>query len=657
MKDQEILQQVANTIRVLSAEGVQQANSGHPGLPMGCAEIAAVLWGTIMDQDASDSQWCNRDRFILSAGHGSMLLYSLLHLFGYKVTLDDLKSFRQFDSVTPGHPEFGHTHGVETTTGPLGQGIANAVGMGLASKLLAEKFNTDEHALIDNRIWVLCGDGCMMEGVSSEAASLAGHLGLGNITVIYDSNQITIEGKTDLAFTEDVAKRYQAYGWNVIKTDDGHDLEKVQKALKKAARKTDKPTLVITPTVIGKGAPNKGGSHKVHGEPLGEEELAATKQALGCGDAPFSVSEDVRAYCKKVISRGKRRNKAWQKLFDAWSAANPALKAEWETMTTQQLPADLSLPEFTVGDGVATRASSGKVLASLGEQLSFLYGGSADLAPSNKSEMPGAGDVNTDAFAGRNLHFGVREHAMGAICNGMSVYGMMHPYCATFLVFADYMRPAIRLAALMQIPVTYIFTHDSIYVGEDGPTHQPVEHAAALRCIPNLDVIRPADANEVKSAWVHALQKKDGPVALLLTRQNLPTLDGPAAVDKGAYIVKKEAGDTPDLILMASGSEVSLCLDAAAQIEAGGTQVRVVSVPCMEIFARQSDAYRDEILPPTVTKRLAVEAGVGVDWHMYVGSAGAVHSIERFGISAPAGEVGTALGFTPENVAELASRL
>jgi transketolase len=633
-------QKLADTIRALSAEGVQKANSGHPGLPMGCADIASVLWSDFLNHNPADSDWVNRDRFILSAGHGSMLIYSLLHLFGYKVSMDDLKNFRQLGSKTPGHPEFGYTHGVETTTGPLGQGLGNAVGMALAAKIQAETFNTPNHKIIDNTIYALCGDGCMMEGVASEASSMAGHLKLDNLVFIYDSNMITIEGSTEIAFTEDVAKRYEAYGFDVFKAN-GHNLTEISASLK-SAKASSKPSLIICTTTIGKGSPNKSGTHKVHGAPLGADETSATRQALGLGTEAFTVSADVYA------------QEAWNEIFSAWAAANPALKAEWDQRFNGVLPT-LEFPKFEVGSSVASRKSSETVLNAIASQISYLYGGSADLDCSNLSRMAKEGDINTGEFAGRNLHFGVREHAMGSVVNGMTLFGGMRVYCSTFLVFSDYMRHAIRLASLMKLPVIYIFTHDSIFVGEDGPTHQPIEHKIALECIPGLTVIRPADANEVNAAWKVAIENTTGPTALLLSRQNLTTLAGDNAVNKGGYVIKKESGSKIDLIFMASGSEVKHCIDAAEILEKDGKSVRVVSVPSTKLFDEQSAAYKESVLPLSVRKRFAVDYGSSLSWQRYLGLDGASICLDRFGESGPGEQVAEHFGFTAENVAKTAA--
>lgn len=644
----EIMQKTADTIRSLSAEAVQAANSGHPGLPMGCADIATTLFSKYITQNAADSSWFNRDRFVLSAGHGSMLIYSLLHLYGFKVSMDDLKNFRQLGSKTPGHPEFGYTDGVETTTGPLGQGIANAAGMALSEKMLAAKFNTAEHTVVNNKIYTLCGDGCMMEGIAAEAASLAGHLKLNNLVVVYDSNQITIEGSTDITFTENVAQRFESYGWNVLSAD-GHDFTSLDTALE-ATQNSDKPSLVIATTTIGKGSPNKSGTHKVHGAPLGPDETSATRAALGLGTEAFTVSDDVYAFTKEAQDKGAAAQAEWETTFAAWSAANPELRKQWDADFALEIPADLEMPEFTTGETVASRKSSNVVLNAIAPQIQNLIGGSADLDCSNLTRMDEAGDVNTGEFAGRNLHFGVREHAMGAMCNGMAVYGGIRPYCSTFLVFSDYMRHAVRLAGLMKLPVTYIFTHDSIFVGEDGPTHQPIEHKVALESIPNVQVIRPADANEVKAAWKVALAKTDGPTALLLSRQNLTTLDTPATVEKGAYVIKKESGDSIDLIIMANGSEVKLAIDAAASLEANGKSVRVVSVPCVALFDAQSADYKESVLPNDVRKRFALDYGSALSWYKYLGLDGDKITIDTFGESGPGQKVADHFGFAQENI-------
>ncbi|EDM27883.1 transketolase [Lentisphaera araneosa HTCC2155] len=644
---QEKLQELSDHIAVLSAEGVQAANSGHPGMPMGCSDIGSILWSKHLKHNPADSNWFNRDRFVLSAGHGSMFIYSLLHLFGYDVSTDDLKNFRQLGAKTPGHPEFGHTDGVETTTGPLGAGISNAVGMALAAKIQGEKFNTAEHTVVDSNIYTVCGDGCLMEGVASEAASTAGHLGLDNLVLIYDSNSITIEGSTDLAFTEDVGMRFRAYGWEVIECN-GNDLDAVDSALT-LAKKSDKPVIIIATTIIGKGSPTKAGTHKVHGAPLGAEEVTAFRETLLGGEA-FDVSDSVKAFCAETAAAGAEAQKAWEAEFAAWSQANPELRKEWDVYQNHELPAEFSFPEFPVGEKVASRKSSHAVLNSLAEQVPFLLGGSADLDCSNLTRLDAEGDINTGKFDGRNLHFGVREHGMGGIVNGMINFGGMRVYCSTFLVFSDYMRPTIRLAALMKTPAIYVFTHDSFFVGEDGPTHQPVEHKAALECIPGLTVLRPADANEVKAAWEVAIRKTDGPTALLMSRQNLTTLAETVDNDvaKGAYVAKAESGDSIDLILMASGSEVELAVAAAKNLEAEGKSVRVVSMPSSTLFEEQSAEYKESVLPGAVSSRFAIDYGSSISWYRYIGLQGASHCLDRFGECGPGGTVAEHFGYTTD---------
>ena len=643
------LKELANTIRTLSAEGVQSANSGHPGLPMGCADIASVLWQYFLKHNPKNSQWLNRDRFVLSAGHGSMLIYSLLHLYGYDISIDDLKNFRQLHSRTPGHPEYSYTDGVETTTGPLGQGFANAVGMALSSKILAEKFNTSSHKVVDNKIYALCGDGCMMEGVCKESASLAGHLGLNNLIAIYDSNKITIEGSTDLAFTENVAKRFEAYNWEVVFAD-GHSFQSINQALEKS-RKSEKPFLIVAQTVIGKGSPNKSGTHKVHGSPLGQEEVNLTRQSLLDGGEAFTYSSSVTEFTQEKIFQGQQDEQSWENIFNAWSLENSELRKQWDTFHSNE-KIDLDLPEFEAGSLVASRKSSSQVLNHIAKQIPNLYGGSADLDCSNLSRMEEEGDINTKSFQGKNLHFGVREHGMGAICNGMVLYGGLKVYCATFLVFSDYMRGAIRLAAIMKQPIIYIFTHDSIFVGEDGPTHQPIEHKAVLDAIPNLSVIRPGDANEVAQAWKCAINRTDGPTALLLSRQNIRTLKETqfAPVSKGAYILKKESKPNVDLILFATGSELELAYDAAQQLEAKGKSIRVVSFPSVDLFEKQSIEYKESTFPDIVRKRFALDYGIAQTWHKYLGLDGKALTIETFGESAPGAKVAEHFGFTVNNI-------
>jgi transketolase len=645
----------ADAIRFLSADAVDKANSGHPGLPMGAADCAVALWGNYLSFNPEDPAWANRDRFILSAGHGSMLLYSLLHLFGFDLPLDELKNFRQWGSKTPGHPEFGHTVGVEVTTGPLGQGFANGVGMGIAAKMAAERFNTAEFKPIDHTIYALMGDGCLQEGISYEAAALAGHLKLGNLVYIYDSNSITIEGKTDLAWSEDVEGRFVAAGWHVLKVN-GHDHNQITAAIVAAKAETDKPSLIIATTHIAYGSPKCQGSSGAHGSPLGAEELAATRANLGWQHEAFEIPQDVREICKNQIEAKKLQYASWHRKFEAWHAANPEKAQLWDAMWHKRLPADLAAQLIAAVDGKdgATRALSGAVLQKVAALIPSLVGGSADLAPSNNSDIKGSPAVQAGAFGGRNLHFGIREHAMGAIVNGMSLYGCFIPYGATFLVFSDYCRPAIRLSALMKLQSIYIFTHDSFFVGEDGPTHQPIEHVASLRMIPGLQVIRPADGLETALAWQVALEKKDGPTALILTRQKLPIIERGAAsnddIRKGGYVVSTPSGKAA-VVIMASGSEVHVAVEAAAQLAADGIGCRIVSVPCLETFMAQSQEYRSHCLPAGVP-RVAFEAGRGESWGRLIGCDGLFIGIEHFGASAPDKVLAEKFGFTAPQVAE-----
>ena len=647
-----------NTIRTLAMDGVQKASSGHPGMPMGTADMAYVLWTQFLKHNPANPAWPDRDRFILSAGHGSMLLYSLLHLTGYDLPLDELKNFRQWGSRTPGHPEYGLTPGVEMTTGPLGQGFATGVGMAIAERFLAAHFNRPGHTIVDHFTYAIASDGDLMEGISHEAASLAGHLRLGKLIYLYDDNRITIEGSTDLAFTEDVAARFRAYGWHVQQVD-GYDLAAIASAIRAAQAETTRPSLIIARTHIGFGSPHKQDTAGVHGSPLGEEELRLTKQNLGWPvEPPFHIPDQALAHFRQAVERGRDWETDWQTRFAAYAAAYPDLAAEWEMAMGGELPSgwDADLPIFKPEDGpIATRVASGKVLNALAPRLPTLIGGSADLASSNKTYLNGQGDFEADTPGGRNLHFGVREHAMGAILNGLALHGGVIPYGGTFLVFSDYMRPAIRLAAMMELPVIYVFTHDSIGIGEDGPTHQPIEQLAALRAIPGLTVIRPADANETIEAWRVALTHRDGPVALALTRQKLPTLDraqlAPAdGLARGAYILAEAENGRPEVIIIATGSEVHVALAARELLAQRDVAARVVNMPSWELFERQPRDYRHAVLPPAITARLAVEAGVAQGWHRYVGPAGDVVSIERFGASAPYKVLWEKFGFTAENV-------
>ncbi len=656
----EIERMAVDTIRLLAADGVQKANSGHPGMPMGMADTAFVLWTRFLRHDPAAPGWPDRDRFVLSAGHGSMLLYSLLHICGYDLSLDDLKSFRQWGSRTAGHPEYGHAPGIETTTGPLGQGFANAVGMAIAERMMAARFNTEKFPLIDHRTYAIAGDGCMMEGVTAEAASLAGHLGLGKLIVLYDDNGITIEGKTELAFSEDVGARFKAYGWRVVAVD-GHNRTQVGAAIARARKNADRPNLIICRTHIAYGAPTKQDTHEAHGAPLGEDEIRAIKQACGLPpEQQFYVPEEVRGFFKRLGRKLGRDRQAWDAMYAAYKAEEPAKAEAFERFLARDVPADIeaALPVFEVGKGIATRASSGMVLNAVAPSVPCLVGGSADLAPSNNTYIKGGGDIRRGEFSGRNFHFGVREHAMGAVMNGLALHGGFRPYGGTFLVFSDYMRPPIRLAAMMGLPAVYVFTHDSIFVGEDGPTHQPIEQIAALRAIPNLDVVRPAEAGETACAWLHALRRPDGPTALCLTRQNLPTLDrakyAPAqGLFKGAYVLSDDPAPW-DWILMASGSELHLCLEAAEILRREGARIRVVSMPCWELFLRQDAAYQASVFPAGA-RCAAVETGIRMGWERFAGKDGVYLTIERFGASAPFKKLAEEFGFTAQNlVAELA---
>ncbi|MDI3548453.1 MAG: transketolase [Halanaerobiales bacterium] len=652
-----MLKEVANTIRGLSADAVEEAQSGHPGLPLGSAEIGALLYGEVMKYDPKDPDWPDRDRFILSAGHGSALIYSLLHLAGYDLSLEDLKNFRQLHSKTPGHPEYGYTPGVETTTGPLGQGFANAVGMAIAERMLAERFNTEEDTIIDHYTYTLIGDGGMMEGVVAEAASLAGHLGLGKLIAIYDDNDISIGGSTDITFTEDVGARFKAYGWHVVEDVDGHDFDSLRAAIKEAKEVKDKPSLLIAKTKIAYGAPTKVGTPAAHGEPLGEDEIRGMKEKLGLPvDKKFYVSDEVRDFFAKRVEELQQEKKGWEEKFAKWAKANPELKEKWDNGYELKLPADFRevIEAFEIKAPVASRKSSGVVLQKIADEVDYLVGGSADLAPSNKTYLDKYGEIQRDNFAGRNFRFGVREHAMGAIVNGIALHKGLRPYCATFLVFSDYMRPAIRMAALMKQPVIYVFTHDSIYVGEDGPTHQPVEHLEALRLIPNLKVIRPADEEETKVAWIQAMERTDGPTALILTRQGLPHLDkvnGLEGAYKGGYIIEKETG-TADVVLMASGSEVSLAVEVAGLLREKGKDPRVVSIPDRVEFVKQGPDYIKEVIGGENLFKVAIEAGVGNGWYRLLGNKDLLVSVENFGESGPGKEVAAEFGFTAEAIAE-----
>ena len=674
-----------NTLRFLSVDMVQQANSGHPGLPLGAATMAYALWTNHLKHHPSNPLWPDRDRFVLSAGHGSALLYSLLHVTGYDLSLDDLKQFRQWGSKAPGHPERGHTPGVEITTGPLGQGLANAVGMAIAEAHLAARYNQGGHVPVDHRTWALVSDGDLMEGVAAEAASLAGHLGLSKLVCLYDDNRVTLAAGTDIAFSEDRALRFQAYGWQTLVVDDGNDLDAVNAALDAAQAETTRPSLILVRTHIGFGSPEQD-SFKAHGSPLGVEDVKRTKQALGWPlDPPFLVPAPALAHFRQALVHGEKAEVDWNTRWGAYSEAFPDLAAELQGRLRGDLPAgwDADIPVFAADSkGMATRVAGGQVMNAIASRLPALFGGSADLDPSTKTALKGQGTYNPPLLAGedaqgsdaggwsrsgRNLHFGVREHAMGAIVNGLAAHGGFLPYGSTFFIFSDYMRPAIRLAALMGLHVVHVFTHDSIAVGEDGPTHQPVEQLASLRAMPNLTLIRPADANETAVAWKVAVETRDRPVLLVLTRQDLPTLDrsrcaSAEGLRRGAYVVREltAAGakaSVPDLILLASGSEVSLILDAAERLRADGLSVRCVSMPSWDLFEAQPQSYRDEVLPPDVRARLAVELGAVQGWQRYVGDRGDVLGVERFGASAPANVLLREYGFTADNVVARAHRL
>ncbi|RMD99820.1 MAG: transketolase [Calditrichaeota bacterium] len=655
-----------NTIRTLSIDAVQKANSGHPGLPMGAAAMAYVLWDRFLRHAPHDPQWPDRDRFVLSAGHGSMLLYSLLHLTGYDLPLEELKNFRQWGSKTPGHPEYGLTPGVETTTGPLGQGFGNGVGMAIAEAHLAARFNRPGHEIVNHFTYAIVSDGDLMEGVASEAASLAGHLKLGKLIYLYDDNHISIDGKTDLAFTEDRMKRFEAYGWHTQIVEDGNDLEAIERAIVAAQQETTRPSIVAVRTHIGFGSPHKQDTSSAHGEPLGPEEVKLTKQNYGWPeDKEFFIPEEALAHFRRAVEQGQKWQAEWQEKFSRYEEAFPQLAREFKRIMKGDLPADWAadLPQFPADEkGMATRAAGGKVINALAQRVPELVGGSADLTPSTKTYITSSGDFQAEQYANRNFHFGVREHGMGAIVNGMALHGGLRPFGSTFLVFSDYMRPSIRLAALMELPAIFVFTHDSVGLGEDGPTHQPVEHYAALRAIPHLLFIRPCDANETAEAWKVALQHQKGPVAFALSRQALPTIDrqrfAPATgLAKGAYVLF-DADKTPDLILMASGSEVWPTLQAALRLQSQGVSARVVSMPCWELFDQQPVAYRQEVLPRDIPLRLAVEAGVSLGWHKYLGDAGEIICVDnRFGASAPANRIMQELGFTAENIAEKALAL
>jgi transketolase len=655
-----------NTIRILSAECVEKAKSGHPGMPMGAAPMAYVLWTRFLKYNPSNPKWPDRDRFVLSAGHGSMLLYSLLHLTGYDLSLEELKNFRQWQSKTPGHPEYGHTPGVETTTGPLGQGFSNGVGMAIAERYLASKFNRPGFEIVNHSTYGIVSDGDLMEGISHEAASLAGHLGLGKLIYFYDDNHVSIEGSTDLAFTENRVARFEAYGWHVQRIDDGNDLEAIKKVLVAAQKETSRPSLIAVRTHIGYGSPNKQDKASAHGEPLGEEEIKLTKKTLGWPMEPqFFIPDQALQHFRKAIERGKEQEIRWQELFRSYEKAYPDLARDWHSWMNGDLPEgwDKNIPVFGADQkGVATRAASGTVLNAIAKRVYNLIGGSADLAPSNQTLIKGEGDFQAEHYGERNFHFGVREHGMAGILNGIALHAGLIPYGGTFLIFSDYMRPSIRLAALMNLKVIYVFTHDSIGLGEDGPTHQPIEQLAALRAIPNLTVLRPCDAAETAEAWRFVLTKKRGPVAMVLTRQAVPTLDRKSfapseGFHRGAYVLLDPREGRPNVILLASGSEVHIAIEAAKRLEVKGASPRVISFPSWELFHEQPESYQAQVLPREITARVAIEAGVTQGWHHYVGEKGEIVGLNHFGASAPYKTLYEKFGLTADKVVEKALRL
>jgi transketolase len=655
---QERLEQLCiNTVRTLSMDAVQKANSGHPGTPMALAPLAFVLWDRFLHFNPRNPQWPGRDRFILSNGHASMLLYSMLFLTGYDLTLDDLKNFRQWGSKTPGHPEYGLTAGVETTTGPLGQGVGNSVGMAIAQRWFASRFNRDGHDLFDYRVYSICGDGDLMEGISNEAASIAGHLGLSNLIWFYDNNHITIEGNTSLAFSDDVGTRFLGWHWNVQHVSDVNDLAALDRAIREAQKETQRPSLIIVNSHIGYGSPHKQDTAEAHGEALGVDEVRLTKIVYGWPPgAQFLVPDETKSYMGKAVGRGAKWEQGWNEKYKAWAQAFPDLAKEWDLIAKRELPQgwDKDIPTFPAdAKGMATRESNSKVLNAVAKNVPWLIGGAADLAPSTKTLIKGAGSFERGEYDGRNFHFGIREHAMGAIVNGMSL-SLVRPYGSTFFIFTDYMRPAIRLAALMDLPVIFIYTHDSIGLGEDGPTHQPIEHLMSLRAMPRLLLFRPADANEVAETWRYIMQLKHEPVALALSRQAMPTFDrtkyaSAAGVSKGAYVLA-DSGGTPDIILIGTGSEVQLCVGAYEKLVAEGVKASVVSMPCWELFEKQSAEYKAEVLPPAVRARVAVEAGATLAWSKYVGDDGEVVGHDDFGASAPIKDLMAHFGFTIDNL-------
>ena len=658
----EIARKSVNAIRILAADSVQKANSGHPGLPLGSAAMAYELWANHMNHNPANPKWVNRDRFILSGGHGSTLLYSLLHLFGYGLTIEDLKNFRQLDSLTPGHPEYGHTVGVEATTGPLGAGMGMAVGMAIAEAHLAAKFNKEGFPVVDHHTYVLAGDGCMMEGISSEAFSLAGTLGLGKLIVLYDSNNISIEGGTDIAFTENVSKRFEAFGFQTLRVEDGNNLDEIAKAIEEAKKDTSRPTMIEVKTKIGFGCPAKEGKASAHGEPLGVDNVVALRENLGWEETEsFFVPEDVYAHYASLKEAGVKKEEEWNCLFEKYCEAYPEMKELWDQYyDVNRGKAAFNCEEFWAvpEKADATRNLSGVMINKIKNLLPNFIGGAADLAPSTKTYMKEEGDFSKDNYAGRNLHFGVREIAMAAIGNGIALHGGLRAFVSTFFVFSDYVKPMARLSSLMGLPLTYVLTHDSIGVGEDGPTHEPIEQLAMFRAMPNFNVFRPADATETAAAWYHAITCNDAPTALVLSRQNLSQLEGSSKEAlKGGYVVSKEQKADPDVILMASGSEVELCIAAKEELQKDGIDVRVVSMPCMDLFEQQSKEYKETVLPSNVTKRVAVEAAADFGWGRYVGLDGAYVTMQSFGASAPAAKLFEKFGFTKDNVVKTVKEL
>lgn len=652
VSDKQTLEQRAiNAIRALTIDATSSVGSGHPGMPLGTAPMAYVLWTKFLKHNPQDPNWHNRDRFVQSAGHGSMLIYSLLHLTGYDLPMEEIKRHRQWGSITPGHPEYGHTPGVETTTGPLGQGISTAVGMALAEAHLAATYNRDGYPLVDHYTYVIASDGDIMEGVASEACSLAGHWGLGKLIVLYDANEVTLDAAAEVSLSEDVLGRFDAYGWHTQHVDDGNDTAAIEKAIEAARADTTRPSIISVRTIIGYGAP-KQGTHSVHGAALGDDDLQAAKDTLGIDWEPFTVPKDVLEHWQEAGQTGASAQADWQDLKKRYQEAFSELAAQYDKVMADELPVlESLLPSFELGSSVATRSASGKVINAFAPHVPQLIGGSADLAGSTKTDMDDEGILSRDDYRGRNLYFGVREHGMAAIGNGLALHKGVRPFVGTFFVFSDYLRPSLRLSALMKLPVIYVFTHDSIGLGGDGPTHQPIAQLMALRAIPNLTLIRPADANETAQAWAYALTNREGPTALVLSRQNLPVLDvSKGSVARGAYVVAGGVEEACDVVLLATGSEVSLALAAKARLDADGIATRVVSMPSFELFDAQPDSYKAAILPPEVTKRVAIEAGAPLGWHKYVGLDGVVIGLERFGESADGAKVMEELGFNVDNV-------